>query len=123
MTVVSLGEVESRFAEIIWEHEPLHSRELVKLCEKALDWKRSTTYTVLRKLVDRGLFKNENGIVSSVISREDYEALQSEHFVERRFDGSLPAFIAAFTRRQSLSEEEVVQIREMIEEVAREGQR
>lgn len=123
MAVVSLGEVESRFAEIIWEHEPLHSRELVKLSEKALDWKRSTTYTVLRKLVDRGLFKNENGIVSSVISREDYKALQSEHFVERRFDGSLPAFIAAFTRRQSLSEEEVVQIREMIEEVAREGQR
>lgn len=121
MTVVSLGEVESRFAEIIWEHEPLHSRELVKLCEKALDWKRSTTYTVLRKLVDRGLFKNENGIVSSVISREDYKALQSEHFVERRFDGSLPAFIAAFTRRRSLSEEEVVQIREMIEEASREG--
>lgn len=118
--VVSLGEVESRFAKIIWEHEPLHSRELVKLCEKALAWKRSTTYTVLRKLIDRGLFQNEGGMVSSVISREDYEALQSEHFVERSFDGSLPAFIAAFTRRRSLSEKEVAQIQEMIEEAASE---
>ncbi len=121
MVVVSLGEVESRFAEIIWQHEPLHSRELVKLCEKALDWKRSTTYTVLRKLIDRGLFKNEDGMVSSVISREDYEALQSEHFVAKSFDGSLPAFIAAFTRRKSLSEKEVAQIQQMIEEAAREN--
>lgn len=121
MTVISLGEVESRFAEIIWEHEPLHSRELVKLCEEALDWKRSTTYTVLRKLIDRGLFKNENGIVSSVISRKEFEALQSEQFVEKSFDGSLPAFIAAFTRRKSLSEDEVIQIRQMIEEAAREN--
>lgn len=121
MATVSLGEVESRFAEIIWEHEPLPSRELVERCEKALDWKRSTTYTVLRKLIDRGLFKNENGMVSSVISREEYEALQSEHFVEKRFDGSLPAFIAAFTRRKSVSEEEVAQILQMIEEAAKEG--
>ena len=111
MAAISLGEVESRFAEIIWDHEPLHSRDLVKLCEKTLDWKRSTTYTVLRKLIDRGLFRNEGGMVSSVISREEYEALQSEQFVEQSFDGSLPAFIAAFTRRKSLSQEEADQIR------------
>ena len=121
MAMIRLGEVESRFADIIWNNEPLHSRKLVKLCEEALDWKRSTTYTVLRKLIDRGLFKNEDGVVSSVISRQEYDAMQSTLFVEESFDGSLPAFIAAFTRRKALSPEEVSQIQEMIEEAAEEA--
>ncbi len=118
MAEIRLGEVESRFAEIIWDNEPLHSRDLVKLCEEILDWNRSTTYTVLRKLSDRGIFKNEGGMVSSLISRKEFHALQSEQFVDKTFDGSLPAFIAAFTRRKALSVEEADQIRRMIDQAA-----
>ncbi len=118
MTEIKLGEVESRFADIIWDHEPLHSRDLVKLCEEILDWKRSTTYTVLRKLSDRGLFKNEGGMVSSRISRKEFHALQSQQFVDKTFDGSLPAFIAAFTRRKALSAKEAEEIRRMIDRAA-----
>lgn len=110
-----LGAVESRFADIIWANEPLHSRELVALCQKELNWKKPTTYTVLRKLCERGIFQNVDGMVSSVISREDFYAVQSEKFVEKTFDGSLPAFFAAFTKRKSLSAEEVAEIRKMIE--------
>lgn len=110
-----LGAVESRFADIIWANEPLHSRELVALCQKELNWKKPTTYTVLRKLCERGIFQNVDGMVSSVISREDFYAVQSEKFVEETFDGSLPAFFAAFTKRKSLSAEEVAEIRKMIE--------
>ena len=114
MAEIRLGEVESRFADIIWDNEPLHSRDLVKLCEEQLDWNRSTTYTVLRKLSDRGIFKNEGGMVSSLISRKEFHALQSEQFVDKTFDGSLPAFIAAFTRRKALSAKEEELIRRMI---------
>ena len=114
MDEVKLGVVESRFADIIWSHEPLHSRDLVKLCEQELNWKKPTTYTVLRKLCERGIFRNENSIVSSVISREEFYALQSHRFVEETFDGSLPAFLAAFTARKELSPEEVAQIRRLI---------
>ena len=114
MDEYKLGMVESRFADIIWSHEPLHSRELVKLCEQELKWKKPTTYTVLRKLCERGIFRNENSIVSSVISREEFYALQSHRFVEETFDGSLPAFLAAFTARKELSPEEVAQIRRLI---------
>lgn len=115
MEEMKLGVVESRFADIIWQKEPLHSRELVKLCEAQLNWKKPTTYTVLRRLCERGIFQNENGMVSSVISRQDFYALQSEKFVEDTFAGSLPAFIAAFTSRKALSAEEVAQIRDMID--------
>lgn len=114
MDEVKLGVVESRFADIIWSHEPLHSRDLVKLCEQELNWKKPTTYTVLRKLCERGIFRNENSIVSSVISREEFYSLQSHRFVEETFDGSLPAFLAAFTARKELSPEEVAQIRRLI---------
>ena len=114
MDEVKLGLVESRFADIIWSHEPLHSRDLVKLCEQELNWKKPTTYTVLRKLCERGIFRNENSIVSSVISREDFYSFQSHRFVEETFDGSLPAFLAAFTARKELSPEEVAQIRRLI---------
>ena len=121
MSEIKLGEVESRFAEIIWDNEPLHSRDLVKLCEEALDWNRSTTYTVLRKLSDRGIFKNEGGMVSSRLSRKEFYALQSEQFLDKTFDGSLPAFIAAFTRRKALSKKEAEEICRMIDQVAGEN--
>lgn len=109
-----LGAVESRFADIIWFHEPLPSRELVALCQQQLNWKKPTTYTVLRKLCERGIFKNEGGIVSSAISRQEFYAIQSERFVEEAFEGSLPAFLAAFTVRKNLTPEEVASIRRMI---------
>ncbi len=115
MEEMKLGVVEAKFADIIWQNEPLSSGELVKLCAAELDWKKSTTYTVLKKLCERGIFKNENGEVSSLISRQDFYAMQSEKFVEETFDGSLPAFLAAFTKRKSLSAEEIDQIRRMIE--------
>lgn len=115
MDSTSLGTVESRFADIIWQNEPLTSGELVKICEKELNWKKPTTYTVLRKLCERGIFKNEGSMVSSVISREEFYAAQSEKFVEETFDGSLPAFIAAFTKRKNLSQKEIDEIRKMID--------
>ena len=111
-----LGIVEARFAELIWENAPLSSGKLVKLCEEELNWKKSTTYTVLKKLCDRGIFQNERGMVSAVLSKEDFYALQSEKFVEETFEGSLPAFIAAFTKRKALSAEEIAAIRKMIDE-------
>lgn len=115
MDEMKLGVVESRFADIIWANEPLHSRELVKLCEQKLNWKKPTTYTVLRKLCERGIFQNVEGNVSSKISRKEFYAMQSEKFVDETFEGSLPAFLAAFTTRKALTREEVAQIRSMIE--------
>lgn len=115
MEEIRLGLVESRFADIIWEQEPLTSRELVKLCLEKLEWKKSTTYTVLKKLCDRGIFQNQDGTVTSLISRQDFYAMQSEKFVEDTFAGSLPAFLAAFTKRKTLSADEIAQIRAMIE--------
>lgn len=111
-----LGAVESRFADLIWSHEPLHSRELVALCQAELNWKKPTTYTVLRRLCERGIFQNEGGVVTSRISREEFYAMQSERFVEETFSGSLPSFLAAFTRRRSLSRQEIDEIRRMIDE-------
>ena len=111
-----LGLVESKFADIIWANEPLPSRELVRLCEGELNWKKPTTYTVLRRLCERGIFRNEGGLVTSLISREEFYALQSERFVEETFSGSLPSFLAAFTRRRSLSRAEIDEIRRMIDE-------
>lgn len=116
MEEMRLGVVEACFADIIWENEPIGSGELVKFCEEKLTWKKSTTYTVLKKLCQRGIFKNENSIVSSVISKEDFYAMQSEKFVEETFKGSLPAFIAAFTRRKGLSKSQVEEILKMIDE-------
>jgi len=107
--------VESRFADIIWNNEPLHSRELVRLCQEELNWKKPTTYTVLRKLCERGLFQNRDGIVTAVVSREEFYAMQSERFVEETFDGSLPAFLAAFSKRKALTADEIAEIRKMID--------
>ena len=115
MEEYKLGAVESRFADLIWSHEPLHSRELVALCQAELNWKKPTTYTVLRKLCERGIFQNVNGIVSARISRQEGFARQSEQFVQDTFDGSLPAFLAAFTTRKRLSQAEVEEIRRMID--------
>lgn len=120
MEEMRLGIVESRFADIIWHNEPIASGELVKLCESELGWKKSTTYTVLKKLCDRGIFRNENSIVTSHLSKEEFNSVQSERFVEDTFKGSLPAFIAAFTKRKRLSESEIDEIRAMIDSMGRE---
>ena len=109
-----LGLVEAHFADIVWQNAPLSTKELVALCEKELKWKRTTTYTVLKKLCERGIFLTENSRVTALISREEFYAIQSEKFVEDTFDGSLPAFIAAFTSRKQLSEGEIEEIRRMI---------
>ena len=116
MDDIRLGEVESRFADIVWENAPIPSGKLVSLCHEKLGWKKSTTYTVLKRLCDKGIFQNQGGVVTSLISRQDFYALQSEKFVADTFDGSLPAFLAAFTSRKSLSAEEVAQLRRMIDE-------
>lgn len=116
MNDVQLGAVESKFADIIWENEPVSSSELVKMCEEILKWKKSTTYTVLKRLCEKGIFQNIKGTVSSLISKQEFYSLQSEKFVEETFNGSLPAFLAAFTSRKNLSAEEVAQLRKMVDE-------
>ena len=110
-----LAEVESRFAEIIWSNEPLSSRTLAELAEKELSWKKSTTYTVLKRLCQKGIFQNVDGTVTSLISKEDFFAVQSEQFVEQTFRGSLPAFLAAFGSRKKLSDKEVEELQRIIE--------
>ena len=114
MSEYKLGEIEARFADLIWKHEPLTSGELVKLAEKELTWKKSTTYTVLRRLCERGIFRNEEGKVTSLISREEFYAAQSAEFVEETFSGSLPAFLAAFSHKKKLSEDEIAALERMI---------
>ncbi|MCI8771650.1 MAG: BlaI/MecI/CopY family transcriptional regulator [Lachnospiraceae bacterium] len=116
MAEYKLGEIEMRFADIIWDHEPMPSGELVKLCAQTLDWKKSTTYTILRRVCERGLFQNKDGVVTSLVSKEEFFAMQSEKFVEDTFSGSLPKFLAAFTRRKKLSEKEIVQLQRIIAE-------
>lgn len=120
MSEYQMGAVESRFADIIWENEPIASMELMRKAAAALDWKKSTTFTVLRRLCDKGIFKNEKGIVTSVLSKEEFHARRSENFVEETFDGSLPAFFAAFTKRKKLSAQDVEEIRKMIEDYGKE---
>lgn len=117
MNELSLGVVESRFADIIWANQPLSTQRLVQLCEAELEWKRTTTYTVLKRLSDRGLFRNEGGQVTALISRDEFYARRSQQFVEESFGGSLPAFLAAFAARKPLTEDEVAEIRRLIEEV------
>lgn len=117
MQEIRLGIVEARFADIVWENAPLTTKELVKLCEKQLEWKRTTTYTVLKKLCERGLFRMENSLVTVLVSREEFYAMQSEQFVEETFSGSLPAFIAAFTARKTPSPQELEEIRRMIDAI------
>ncbi|MGN1001999.1 MAG: BlaI/MecI/CopY family transcriptional regulator [Oscillospiraceae bacterium] len=111
-----LGAMETRFAQLIWDNEPIPSGELVKLAEGELGWKKSTTYTMLRRLCERGLFRNEGGTVSARMSREEFAALQSEKFVEETFDGSLPRFLVAFTRRNKLSDRDIEELQRLIDE-------
>lgn len=115
MEEIRLGLVEARFADLIWQNAPISSGALVRLCEQELGWKKSTTYTVLKKLCDRGIFKNENSVVTPCMTKAEFHARQSERFVEETFDGSLPAFIAAFTKRKKLSSREIDEIRRMID--------
>lgn len=110
-----LGVVESRFAQLIWANAPIRSGDLVKLCGKALGWKKSTTYTVLKKLCDKGIFHNENGLVTVLLSQQQVLSRQSRQFVEETFSGSLPAFLAAFSGQDGLSAQEVDNIRSMID--------
>lgn len=115
MAVIKLGMVESRFADIVWTNAPLTSRELVVLCNKELNWARTTTYTVLKKLCERGIFEMKNSVITVLITKDEFRALQSEKFVNDNFHGSLPAFIAAFTSHKKLSQEEQDEIKKMID--------
>ncbi len=110
-----MGALESRFADIIWNHEPIPSGQLIKLAEQELNWKSTTSYTVLKRLCNRGLFQNQKGTVTSLISRDDFYAMQSEQFVEETFHGSLPAFLAAFSKRKKLTEEDVMELKRIID--------
>ncbi len=116
MAEIQLGVIEAQFADMIWEREPVTSSELVKLAAEVFAWKRTTTHTVLRRLCDKGLFENNKGTVTSVISRSQFYSMQSTQFVEDAFEGSLPAFIAAFTKNRRLTSEEADRIRKMIDE-------
>lgn len=122
MAEIQLGVAESRFADIIWENEPVSSSTLVKLAGEAFQWKRTTVHTVLRRLCDKGLFRNQEGMVTSVISREQFYALQSTQFVDTAFHGSFPAFLAAFTKNRSLTKAEREMVRKMIEEAKEESE-
>lgn len=116
MSEIKLGAIESRFADIVWENEPISTAELVKICAKELSWKRTTTYTVLKRLSERGIFQNIDSIVTSIISRNEFYSLQSKQFVDETFGGSLPAFIAAFTAKKDISKEDLEEVRKMIDE-------
>ncbi|MCM1064683.1 MAG: BlaI/MecI/CopY family transcriptional regulator [Eubacterium sp.] len=116
MAEYRLGEIEMKFAELIWEHEPIPSGELAALCLEKLNWKRTTTYTVLKRLCDKGIFENRKGVVTSLVSRQLFQAKQSEEFVEEAFAGSLPDFVAAFVSQKKLSKEEIEELKRIIEE-------
>lgn len=116
MNDYQMGIVETRFAEIIWANEPISSTALTRLCEAELKWKKSTTYTVLKRLCDKGIFKNDGGEVTSLIKEQEFYAMQSERFVEENFKGSLPAFLAAFTARKNLTEKEIETLKKMVRE-------
>lgn len=110
-----MGMLESRFADFIWNHEPISSGQLVKMAEKELSWKSTTSYTVLKRLCERGIFKNEGGVVTSLMSRKEFYALQSEQFVDNTFGGSLPAFLAAFGSRKKMSDAEIEELKNIID--------
>lgn len=115
MTAIQLGVIEARFADMIWEQEPVTTSELVKLAEQTFHWKRTTTHTVVKRLCEKGLFENNKGTVTSRISRSCFYSMQSRQFVEDTFDGSLPAFLAAFTNGRTLTPEEAAEIRRLID--------
>lgn len=114
MESYKLGDMEQRFADLIWANEPLTSRALTELCGEAFEWKRTTTYTMLKRLCDRGIFQNQNGLVSAVISKSEFGAAQGEQLLRTSFNGSLPQFLAAFTRHKKLSDKEILEIQALI---------
>ena len=115
MSDKKMGVLESRFADFIWNNEPIASVQLVKIAGKELGWKPTTSYTVLKRLCERGIFQNKDGAVTSLISRDEFYALQSERFVEETFDGSLPAFLAAFGSRKRMSDAEIEDLKKIID--------
>ena len=117
MNIPKIHESEYRFCLILWEQEPVTAVELARLCDQQLGWKRTTTYTVIKRLGERGVLKNENGTVTSLISKEEAQAGEIDELLDKKFEGSLPAFIAAFTRRQTLSEEELDEVQRMIDRI------
>lgn len=121
MKSIELAAVQERFADVLWACEPIASGDLVKICEKEFNWKKPTTYTVLRKVCEKGLFQNVDGIVSALISKEEFYSAKSEQIVEDSYKGSLPAFIAAFTSHKKLSKKEVDEIQKIIDTFKKEG--
>ena len=116
MEQFKLGDMEQKFASLIWEHEPVRSRELQQLCGKEFGWKKSTMYTMLKRLCDRGIFINQDGMVTSLMGREEFLAAQGEQFIQENFGGMLPKFLTAFTKRKKLSKKEIDEIRKIIDE-------
>ncbi len=114
MTTPKIFESEYRFCRILWEHEPINSTALVKLCHSQLGWSKGTTYTVIRRLAERGVIRNENATVTSLVSREQAQVAEVEELMNNRFDGSLPAFVAAFSKRQQLSDKQIADIMNII---------
>ncbi|MDE6925941.1 MAG: BlaI/MecI/CopY family transcriptional regulator [Acetatifactor sp.] len=121
MDIPKIFESEYRFCLILWEHEPVRTTELVQLCQKQLEWKRTTTYTVIKRLSERGVLKNENRIVTSLVSKSEVQASEIDELVEKKFEGSLPSFIAAFTRHRKISGQEIDEVQRMIDEFRRGG--
>lgn len=115
METPKIFESEYRFCLILWEHEPIRSKELVRLCEAQLGWKSTTTYTVIKRLAQRGVLKNENSVVTALVSKDEVQAAELENFVERTFEGSLPAFVAAFTKHKHISDKEIDAVQAMID--------
>ena len=121
MATPKIFEKEYKFCLILWENEPIRSRDLAKLCEEQLGWKTTTTYTVIKRLSDRGVLKNENMTVTSLVSKEEAQASEIDEFVCEKFEGSLPAFFAAFTKRQNITEEELCELQAMIDRARKGG--
>ena len=119
METPKVHESEYRFCLILWEHEPVKSKDLVRLCQEQLGWKPTTTYTIIKRLSERGVLKNENTVVTSLVSKDQVQAAEIDEFVEKKFEGSLPAFIAAFTRHQKISRDEIDAVQAMIDRYRR----
>lgn len=115
MDIPKIFDSEYRFCQILWDHEPIKSSQLVKLCADQLQWKKSTTYTVIKRLTERGVIKTEQAVVTSLVSKDEVQCAESHEVIEKTFDGSLPKFIAAFTKKQTLSKEEIAEIKRMID--------
>ena len=121
MEIPKIHEGEYRFCLIMWEHEPVTGVELVKLCQEQLGWKKSTTYTVIKRLSERGVLQNNNGTITSLVSKDEAQAYEIGELVEKKFEGSLPAFVAAFTKHQKISEEELDEVQRMIDRIRKGG--